>query len=382
MSGTQCETQQREDETPAQRSSLHRSRSHKQRTQTDPGKIQVMLEMPKPTDVAGVQRLIGFVNYLSKFLPRLSDICEPLRKLMAKDVEWHWTDHQDQAFQRIRQLVTEAPVLKYYEPTKELTIQSDASQTGLGAVLTQNGQPLAFASRALSDTETRYAQIEKERLSVVFWLEKFHQYTYGRKVTVQTGHKPLEAIVKKPLHMAPKRLQRLLLRLLVYDVILTYRCGRQIQLADTLSRAYLPLTDVIPFEMEVQSVNMVQDLPLAAARLDDVQAHTAKDDTLQVLTRVILEGWPEDKTAIPAAAMPYFSVRDELKVQNGIIPHGERALIPKSLRHDMLRRIHMSHMGMEGCLRRARECVYWPAMSSEVKIFILKCDICRSVDNK
>ena len=130
-----------------------------------------MLEMPKPTDVAGVQRLIGFVNYLSKFLPRLSDVCEPLRKLMAKDVEWHWTDHQDQAFQRIRQLVTEAPVLKYYEPMEELTLQSDASQTGLGAVLTQNGQPLAFASRALSDTETRYAQIEKELLSVVFGLE-------------------------------------------------------------------------------------------------------------------------------------------------------------------------------------------------------------------
>ena len=159
--------------------------------------------------------------------------------------------------------------------------------------------------------------------------------------------------LKKPLHMAPKRLQRLLLRLLVYDVILTYRCGRQMQLADTFSRAYLPLTDATPFEIEVQSVNMVQDLPLAAARLDDVQAHTAKDDILQVLTRVILEGSPEDKIAIPAAAMPYFSVRDELSVQNGIILRGERALIPKSLRHDMLRRIHMSHMGVEGCLRRA-----------------------------
>ena len=157
----------------------------------DRDKIKAMLEMPKPTDVAGVQRLIGFVNYLSKFLPHLSDVCEPLRKLMAKDVEWHWTPHQDQAFQRIRQLVTEVPVLKYYEPREELTLQGDASQTGLGAVLTQNGQPLAFASRALSDAETRYAQIKKELLSVLFGLEKFHQYTYGRKVTIQTDHKPL-----------------------------------------------------------------------------------------------------------------------------------------------------------------------------------------------
>ena len=348
----------------------------------DPDKIRAMLEMPKPTDVAGVQRLIGFVNYLSKFLPHLSGVCEPLRKLMAKDVEWHWTPHQDQAFQRIRQLVTEAPVLKYYEPGEELTLQSDASQTGLGAVLTQNGQPLAFASRALSDAETRYAQIEKELLSVVFGLEKFHQYTYGRKVTIQTDHKPLEAIDKKPLHRAPKRLQRLLLRLLVYDVTLTYRCGRQMQLADTLSRAYLPHTGATPFDLEVESVNMVQDLPLAAARLDDVQAHTAKDEALQVLTRVILDGWPEDKNSIPTAAMPYFNIRDELSVQHGIILRGERAVIPKSLRNDILRRIHASHIGMEGCLRRARESVYWPAMTSEVKDFIVKCDICRSVDNK
>lgn len=102
----------------------------------DPGKIQAMLEMPKPTDVAGVQRLIGFVNYLSKFLPRLSDVCEPLRKLMAKDVEWYWTDHQDQAFQRIRQLVTEAPVLKYYEPMEELTLEFELNLS-LGYVMTE-----------------------------------------------------------------------------------------------------------------------------------------------------------------------------------------------------------------------------------------------------
>ena len=98
----------------------------------DPGKIKAMLEMPKPTDVSGVQRIIRFVNYLSKFLPRLSDACEPLRKLMAKGVEWHWTEHQDQAFERIRQLVTAAPVLRYYEPKEELTLQSEAWQTGLG----------------------------------------------------------------------------------------------------------------------------------------------------------------------------------------------------------------------------------------------------------
>ena len=152
-------------------------------------------------------------------MPRLSEVCELLRRLTMKDVAWHWTEHQEQAFNKLKHLVTVAPVLEYFDPKEELTLQRDASDTGLGAVLTQNGQPIAFASRALSDAETRYAQIEKELLAVVFGLEKFHQYTYGRPVTVQSDHKPLEVIVKKPVFKAPKRLQRLLLRLLVYLII-------------------------------------------------------------------------------------------------------------------------------------------------------------------
>ena len=147
-------------------------------------------------DVARVQRLIS-VNYLSKFLPHLSDICEPLKKLVAKDVQWHWTEHQGQGFQKIRKSVCEPPMLKYYEAQQELTLQSDASQIGLGAVLTQTGQPLAFASRALSVAGTRYAQTVKELLSVVFGLEKFHQYIYSRNVTVQTTSR-LKPSLRRP----------------------------------------------------------------------------------------------------------------------------------------------------------------------------------------
>ena len=97
----------------------------------DPEKVKAIIEMPKPDDIAGVRRFIGFMNYL-----RLSEVCEPLGCLTMKDVEWHWTEHQEQAFNKLKQLVTEAPVLKYVEPKEELTLQSDVSDTGLGAVLT------------------------------------------------------------------------------------------------------------------------------------------------------------------------------------------------------------------------------------------------------
>ena len=121
----------------------------------------------------------------------------------------------------------EVPVRKYYNPEEELTLQCNASNKGLGAVLKQMGQPIAFASRALTDAETRYAQIEKELLAVIFGLEKFHHYTYGRLVQVQSDHKPLEVIVKKPIHKAPKRLQRVLLRMLVYDIDLMHWSGKK-----------------------------------------------------------------------------------------------------------------------------------------------------------
>ena len=177
----------------------------------DREKIRAVQEMLTPTDVAGVRRFIGFTNYLSKFLPGLSDVCVPLHQLTMQDVEWFWTDIHDRAVNQVKSLVTQAPVFKYFDPTKGVTLQCDASDKGLGAVIMQNDQPIAHASRALTDAKTHYAQIEKELLAVVYSLEKFHTYTYGRSVAVQSDHKPLEMIFKKSLHKAPKRLLLMLM---------------------------------------------------------------------------------------------------------------------------------------------------------------------------
>lgn len=92
----------------------------------DPDKVRAILEMPKPTDVAGFRSYLGFVNYLSKFLTRLSDVCKPLRRPTVLDVHWHWTHLQDEALSKLRKLISEAPVLKYFEPAKEITLQCNA----------------------------------------------------------------------------------------------------------------------------------------------------------------------------------------------------------------------------------------------------------------
>ena len=184
----------------------------------DPRKVEAILDMPKPTDVQGVQRFVNTVKYLSRFLEDLSSLCEPLRRLTHKDVPFTWTVEQDRAFENVKRAVSSAPVLKYFSPSQSVEGEGDASKDGLGFVLLQDGQPVTYASRALSNAEQNYSQIEKELLSLVFGLEHNHQYVYGGKVRLFTDHKPLESIAQRPLASVPKRLQRLLMRLRQYDV--------------------------------------------------------------------------------------------------------------------------------------------------------------------
>lgn len=345
----------------------------------DPEKVVAVQEMPRPTDVEAVQRLNGFVNYLAKFLPRVADCMEPIRKLTRKDASWEWSQEQESAFQEIKRLVTTAPVLSYYNPEESLEVQCDASQKGLGAALLQKGKPVAYASRALTETEQRYATIEKETLAVIFALEKFNHYTYGRFVTVRSDHKPLESILKKSITCASPRLQRMIMRLQKYNFKVNYEQGKHMYLADTLSRAYLASTKH-PSGTEFEVVNNASCLPMSSERIQEIRNATERDENLQVLKQVILQGWPEDRKDLPEQAKPYFSTRDELTVQDGLIFRGERVVIPQSLRHDMKQRIHSSHLGIGSCLRRAREALFWPGMSSEIKELITSCEICRTYE--
>ena len=148
-------------------------------------------------------------QYLAKFLPQLSAITEPLRQLGHKDTEWKWLDVHDKAVSNVKDLICKAPVLCYFDPAIEITLQCDASDGGLGYALLQQGQPVALGTRGLTQAEKKYAQIEKEMLAIVCGCENFDQYVYGYRVTIETDHKPLVSISQKPIHTAPKRLQEI-----------------------------------------------------------------------------------------------------------------------------------------------------------------------------
>ena len=178
-----------------------------------PKKIQGITEMTPPTDKQRLVSFIGMVTYMGNFVPRLSHHTEPLRAMLKQDAVFTWDEMANASFQKIKDLIAKSATkpLHYYDRRKPVTVQADASQRGLGACLLQDGQPIAYASKSLTDTETRYTIIERELLAIVFACQWFNTYVLGRPFTVESDHKPLEMIHQKSLANAPPRLQRMLL---------------------------------------------------------------------------------------------------------------------------------------------------------------------------
>ena len=190
----------------------------------DPEKIQGISKMTPPQMKQELQSFLGTVNYLQTFVPHLSSNTEPLWALLKKENCFAWDKNTNTCFQKIKSQLQKALFrpLRYYDWSKLVTLQCDASLKGLGACIIQDRQPIAFASKSLMDTETHYANIERELLAIVYGCEKFHTYLYGRTFIVETDHKPLEMISLKNLTVAPAHLQRMLLHLQQYDLVITY----------------------------------------------------------------------------------------------------------------------------------------------------------------
>lgn len=342
----------------------------------DPEKVKAITEIKTPCNLAELRTYLGMVNYVGKFCPMLADKVAVMQNLMKKDVEWHWTAAHQKAFEETKDLVCSAPVLALYDQHKPLALETDASEYGLGAALMQEGRPIAYASRLLSAAERNYHPIEKEMMAIVFGLKRFHHYAYGRELLVITDHQPLVGITKKPLHKASKRLQAMQLKLQEYSFSVTYRPGSQNDLADGLSR------NPVDHPILSETIYVVTTNPFSDARLEEVRKATAEDPALHQLADTVAKGWPETRKEVHESLLPYFSYRDELSIEDGIIYRGERVVIPKQMRLNIMKRTHMGHLGINSALRRAREALFWPGMSNDIRHHVESCDACATYANK
>ena len=341
----------------------------------DPRKVEAITKMPKPENKQDLRRLLGMVKFVSRFIPNESAVTAPLRTLLKEEVEYQWQNEHDRAFETLKEILSTRPVLRFYDVTAPVTLQSDASQSGLGACLMQDGQPVAYASRALTIAEKNYSQVEKELLSVVFACEKFHQYVFGKDIAVQNDHKPLLGILKKPLAQASPRLQRLQMKLSGYRIHLEWIQGTKMLISDALSRAPVGMAEQCLQDDEVLIHALVESLPISGMKIEEMRDAMNRDEALQVLKTTVQKGWPKYKDSTPLCIRQYWQFRDEINVREGIVFRGDRMVVPAVLRKEMLGIIHESHMGVEKSKARANQVIYWPGMSREIQEKVERCTI-------
>ncbi|XP_045023113.1 uncharacterized protein K02A2.6-like isoform X3 [Daphnia magna] len=291
----------------------------------DPEKVEAIVKMPAPTDKNGLIRLLGM------------------------DAAWVWDAQQEQALNALKSAISSLPVLRLFDVSKPLVVSVDASP------------------------------IEKELLAVQFGLLRFRQYVYGQKVTVETDHKPLVGLLEKPIATCSPRIQRMRLQLQRFDFRLVYKPGKELFIADTLSRAPSPrlFTDDVTQDSEDQVHHVLHSLVTSVSTRKRYAEVTALDPTLQLLKTVIQKGWPEKRAQCPAAVKPYWSVRSELSMVEGILLCGSRLVVPMSLRRETMEGIHDGHFGETKSVLRAKSAVYWPGWEDQVKNMVASCSVCQ-----
>ena len=201
-------------------------------------------------------------------------------------------------------------------------------------------------------------------------------------ITVEWDHKPLKVIFKKSLLAAPSRLQRMLLCLQRYNLDVRYKPECQMYLADHLSRVYLQYqehradNEFQVFTLELEEINPLETVKITSEGLVHLQKAREQEPVTPTLKTTILVGWPDTRERVHISIRDYWNFREDLTLRNGHLFKSHRVIIPRAIRSELVSRLHSSHLGVEACLRKETDCVYWPAMNPEIKEAITKCQVC------
>lgn len=330
----------------------------------------------QPSSVEETRSFLGLINYVGRFIPHLSTLAEPLYRIIKKSNKFVWGHEQNKAYELIKNKMSSVDYLGYYNPCDVTHVIADASPVGLGAVIVQsNGgksRIIAYANKTLTEVEKRYCQTEKEALAIVWAVERFHIYLFGKHFYLLTDHKPLQAIFG-PRSRPSARIERWVLRLQSYDYSVTYITGKN-NIADPLSR--LCKTENHPiFDDQIESC--IYELTVyskpTAIPYSKIKSSSLNDEEIgNVIKALQSNEWTP-------ALLSYKLIKDELAVSDGILIRGTRIVIPLELRDLTLTLGHEGHPGISVMKARLRMKVWWPSIDKEIEKKIKKCKSCLQV---
>ena len=351
----------------------------------DEKKTSSLINASPPKNATEARSFLGLAQYLARFIKDFASISAPIRQLTHKNAKWVWGPEEQHAFVCLKACMATPEIMKYFNPSLETELIVDASPVGLGAILTQvtaeGGMNIvAYASRSLTDCESRYSQTEREALAVIWGIEHFHLYLYGSSFRVITDHKPLETIFNNPTCKATARLERLQLRLQPYKTAVVYKPGAD-NPADHMSRHPDPKQSQTPCHLSRIDayVNFVTTNAVpSAVTLQEIKDATATDETLQNLARVITtQKWHE----VGKDVGQYQQIKQELSVSNGIILRGTRIIVPERLRQRVIMLAHSGHQGIVKTKRFLRDSVWFPGIDKMVEEMIRECLPCQAANH-
>lgn len=347
--------------------------------------IEAVRDAPKATSHEDMQLFLGKASYYGAFIPNLASRARPLRDMLLKDT-FIWTREAEEAYEDIKNALISPQVLMPYDPSLPLILGTDASKTGLGAVLShrlENGQerPIAYASRSLTKTELKYTQIDKEALSMVFGVQKFFFYLYARHFTLYTDNKPLSQIMHPEKTLPVLCISRMAnyadyLSNFNFDVV--FKPTKFNANADYFSRAPLPSTvneissrtpqgwDEECDEFEHFVLRQVMQLPV---RAENVARETVKDPHLGKIVRLLEAGQSLAREGYKAPEVEY-------RLATNCLVFEHRVIIPPSLRQAILDDLHAAHLGIVKMKGLARSFVYWPGIDTDIEHAVKSCINC------
>ena len=348
----------------------------------DPDKTLALENIKVPNSVSELRRFLGMANQLGKFSPHLAEVSQPLRELLSPRQSWYWGPAQEQAFAKVKAELIHPTVLTLYDPNACIKISADASSFGLGAVLLQQSsdewKPVAYASRSMTETQRRYAQIEKEALGVTWACDKFADYIIGKHFLIESDHKPLVPLLNsKQLNNLPPRIVRFRLRMGRFNYTVCHVPGKLLYTADTLSRAPSPSTDIKLQEEVEWFVNTITSLlPASKHRLHEFKIAQDEDTMCAQAKKWCTEGWPTKRPVADGEMIPFWKVRSSFTVCDNLLLYNQCVVIPPSLRKEILQKIHEGHQGIDRCRARAKGSVWWPGITKQIAEMIRQCPEC------